>query len=300
MAYDWTRNELARSPWRSEVVPLLPSILIQRAKEGRTITYGELSQELQEQFGLAPKARKTLYGPAVGAVGFALQELGKAWGERIPPLNLIVVHARTGLPGDGADEVAHYFFQDRGRGMAKNREAYLKTATQAVFDYGRKWDRVAKALNAKHLEPMAPKDAGIAIPLPPVRRGSQPESKEHKALKAWVVAHPSWFKDFGKFKKGTNEHWLSSGDRIDAFFENGSQYLAVEVKPAHASDAELMRGVYQCVKYRAVLRAERIALRTPPLGDALLVCARLPSKEVNTLLKRLHVEFLLAPAEAEG
>lgn len=88
MTYNWNRQELARSPWRSEVVPRIPSILIQRAKIGRLITCGELAAELERLHGLAPKARKTLYGPAVGAVGFALQELGEQRGEKIPPLNL--------------------------------------------------------------------------------------------------------------------------------------------------------------------------------------------------------------------
>lgn len=75
MTYDWNRQEPARSPWRSEVVPRISSILIQRAKIGRPITYGELAAELELLHGLEPKDRKTLYGPAVGTVGFAIQQL---------------------------------------------------------------------------------------------------------------------------------------------------------------------------------------------------------------------------------
>lgn len=37
MVYDWNQHELARSPWRSEIVPHLPAILIQRAKGGRSL-----------------------------------------------------------------------------------------------------------------------------------------------------------------------------------------------------------------------------------------------------------------------
>lgn len=300
MPYDWNQHELARSPWRSEIVPHLPAILIQRAKEGRTITYAELAEALHEHYGHEPKARKTLYGPPVGAVGFALKALGEKWGERIPPLNVIVVQANTGLPGVGADEVAHYFFDDAGRGMAKNRKAYLDAAMQAVFDYGQRWDRVAQALDADSLEPgTGETDPGDAIPLPKPAAAYRPESKEHKALKAWACQNPDWFDDYGSFQPGVNEHCLSSGDRLDAYFDNGRQYLAVEVKASHASEAELMRGVYQCIKYKAVLRAERIALRRAPLGDAVLVCTRRPGKETRALLKRLHVDFVLAPEEAE-
>jgi hypothetical protein len=301
MAYDWNQHELARSPWRSEIIPHLPAILIQRAKEGRPITYTELADALHEHYGHEPKARKTLYGPPVGAGGFALKALGDKWGERIPPLNVIVVQASTGLPGVGADEVAHYFFDDAGRGMAKNRKAYLDAAMQAVFDYGQRWDRVALALDADTLDPGAGiEDPGDAIPLPKLPRAYDAESKEHKALKDWVRKHPEWFDDYGAFGQGVNEHNLSSGDRLDAYFDNGKQYLAVEVKAGHASDAELMRGVYQCVKYKAVLRAERIALRRAPLGEAVLVSTRRPNKETRALLKRLHLDFVLAPPESEG
>ena len=300
MAYDWNQHELARSPWRASIIPHLPAILIQRAKEGRPITYAELADALHEHYGHEPKARKTLYGPPVGAVGFALKALGEKWGERIPPLNVIVVQANTGLPGVGADEVAHYFFDDAGSGMANNRKAYLDAAMQAVFDYGQRWDRVAQALDADNLEPgTGEADQGDAIPLPKPTAAYRPESKEHKALKAWVCQHPDWFDDYGRFQTGVNEHCLSSGDRLDAYFENGREYLAVEVKASHASEGELMRGVYQCIKYKAVLRAERIALRQAPLGDAVLVCTRRPGKEARALLKRLHVGFVLAPEEAE-
>ncbi len=301
MAYDWNQHEIARSPWRSTIVPHLPSILIQRAKEGRSITYAELAQALHDRYGMEPKARKTLYGPPVGAVGFALKALGEKWGERIPPLNVIVVRANTGLPGVGADEVAHYFFEDAGRGMAKNRKAYLDAAMQAVFDYGQRWDRVAEALGADHLEPGEDTlDGGDVIPLPNLPRAYGAESEEHKALKAWVCRNPHWFEDYGDFAPGVEEHGLSSGDRLDAYFDNGRQYLAVEVKAGHASEAELMRGVYQCIKYKAVLRAERVAVRKAPLGDAVLVCTRTPNKQTRALLKRLHIDFVLAPADAES
>lgn len=300
MAYDWSRQELARSPWRSEVVPRIPSILIQRAKIARPITYGELAAELERLYGLESKARKTLYGPAVGAVGFAIQELGEQWGEKIPPLNLIVVQADTKLPGHGADEVAHYYFDDGGAGMAANRRTYIEAAMQAVFDYGPKWDRVAQALGVDVLEPeQANPDDGQSIELPTIPTAYRPESAAHKALKAWVAANPEWFDDYGQFGAGVNEHRLSSGDSLDAYFTNGLESLAVEVKASNASDAELMRGIYQAIKYRAVLRAERRALRKPALCDAVLVSTRPLSKAGRALAKRLHVDFVRVPGDSE-
>lgn len=300
MAYNWNRQELARSPWRSEVVPRIPSILIQRSKIGRPITYGELAAELERLHGLEPKDRKTMYGPAVGAVGFAIQELGEQWGEKIPPLNLIVVQADTQLPGHGADEVVHYYFDDGGAGMAANREAYIQAAMAAVFDYGLKWDRVAQALGVDVLDAAhANTDEGSPIELPTIPTAYRPESAAHRALKAWVAAHSEWFEDYGAFEAGVNEHRLSSGDSLDAYFANGRESLAVEVKASNASESELMRGIYQAIKYRAVQRAECIALRKPALCDAVLVSTRSLGKAGRALAKRLHVDFVRVPSGAE-
>ena len=110
MTFDWTTNALANTPWRIQVVADIVPVLIRRAKEGRPITYGDLAIALHDEFGHEPKARKTLYGPPVGAVGQVIQELGEKWGEVIPPINTIVVEADTLLPSTGADEIAHYFF----------------------------------------------------------------------------------------------------------------------------------------------------------------------------------------------
>jgi len=300
MAYDWGKNGLANTPWRRDIVPDIVPILIRRAKEGRPITYGDLAGELHREFGHLPKARKTLYGPPVGAIGVAIRELSDRWGDRIPPINTIVVRASTGFPGVGADEIAHYFFEDNGRGMKKNRDAYLLAAMDAVYNYGNQWDRVAEALGAPGLEPATGViDQGEPIALPDLPTGHKPESDEHMAIKAWICDRPKWLAAFGRFGAGVDERYISSGDRLDAYFDSEKKRLAVEVKTSKASDAELMRGVYQCVKYRAVLRAEELALRRVPNGDAVLVCTRSPSRKTAALIKRLNVNFLLLPKEAE-
>jgi hypothetical protein len=301
MAYDWDNNPHSKSPWRRSIVEDIVPILIRRAKEGRVITYGELAEQLHHEFGHVPTARKTQYGPPVGAIGLAIRQLSDKWGgDKIPPINTIVVRASTGLPGVGADEIAHYFFKDNGRGMAKDREAYLAAAIDAVFNYGGRWDRVAQALGAGSLQPATGVlDDGEQIELPPIPNAHAPESAEHKAIKAWICARPKWLASYGKFPAGELEKVISSGDRLDAYFENGKRPLAVEVKTSRASEAELMRGVYQCVKYRAVLRAEQLALRMVPNGDAVLVCTRAPAKTTAALVKRLNVNFVLLPPEAE-
>lgn len=304
MAFDWTQLPLANTPWRIKVVADILPILIRRAKEGRPIYYSELAEQLEREFGHEPKARKTIYGPPVGAVGEAIERLGRRpeWrGERIPPINTIVVSKSTGYSSTGADEVAHYFFDDNGAGMPGNRQVYLDAAMTAVFHYG-KWDQVAAALGVARLEPThgaMEADQGDVLPLPTVQRGSAPESLEHQSLKLWVRENPEELADFGEFKLGRNEAVLSSGDRLDVLFDNGKHRLAVEVKTSKCSEDELMRGVYQCVKYRAILRAEQLATRQTPNGEAVLVCPRAPGKTTKALIKRLNVNFHRVHVDAE-
>ncbi|WDL17324.1 MULTISPECIES: hypothetical protein [Xanthomonas] len=304
MAFDWTQLPLANTPWRIQVVADILPILIRRAKEGRPIFYGELAEQLEREFGHEPKARKTVYGPAVGAVGLAIEQLGllPEWrGERIPPINTIVVSKSTGYPSTGADEIAHYFFEDNGAGMAADRKAYLDAAMNAVYHFD-KWDQIAAALGVARLQPASGEleaDKGDVLPLPKVQAGGAPESAEHQALKRWVREHLEELADFGTFEPGRNEAVLSSGDRLDVLFENGKQRLAVEVKTSKCSEDELMRGVYQCVKYRAILRAEQLAIRQVPNGEAVLVCPRAPKKATMALIKRLNVNFHRVPVDAE-
>ncbi|MCC8485788.1 hypothetical protein VDF13_18250 [Xanthomonas campestris pv. raphani] len=73
MAFDWSQLPLANTPWRIQVVADILSILIRRAQEGRPIFYGELADQLKSEFGHEPKARKTVYGPAICAVGQAIE-----------------------------------------------------------------------------------------------------------------------------------------------------------------------------------------------------------------------------------
>ena len=177
--------------------------------------------------------------------------------------------------------------------------AQLEEAMQAVFNYDR-WDQVAAHFDAPSLDPAAGvKDTGEAIPLPVIPAQMAGESAEHKALKRWVAAHPEEFEDYGDFEAGKNEEILSSGDRLDVLFDNGKQRVAVEVKTSRCSEDELKRGVFQAVKYRAVLRAMQQSENLVPNGEAVLVCTRKPSPDTQSLILRLSVRFQLAPLTAE-
>ncbi len=213
------------------------------------------------------------------------------------PLNTLVVSKNSGLPSDGADFFIRRFLRKRANARLsdKDRPVLVDQVLQQVWHYPHaKWDRVAKALDAEILEPrhkIVSDEEPIELPTVPQHR--KPESSEHKALKAWVCANPSFFRALRRFQAGRSGQVIPSGDRLDGLFANERMQLAVEVKASHASDAELSRGVFQCIKYRAVLRAAQLAQGDIPNAQGVLVTTRTPDRTTKRLCRRLQVQCLL-------
>lgn len=292
--------------WSARIALLALPILLWTAKKGMTITYKELALELHTRHGEEIKHRMTVYGWPAGRIGHALEMLADEWGESVPPLNTIVVNAQTHLPGHGANSfIKRFLNRDAQRTLTqKNRDELAEEVLASVHDYSG-WDAVAKYFGINRLTPVlelreAKRDSEpIKLPPMPKKRGGHEESDEHKNLKRWASENPSFFQSFGKFRAGRTEEDLCSGDRLDAFLENRETRLAVEVKASNAPDSELYRGVFQCVKYRATLRAMQLADGDYPNAQSVLLTTRFIPEEVKRLARRLRVNVLVAPKEVE-
>ncbi len=51
------------------------------------------------------------------------------------------------------------------------------------------------------------------------------------------------------------EKGLPSGDSVDVSFENNKHWVGVEVKSEISDEFDILRGLYQCVKYQAVMES---------------------------------------------
>ena len=106
-------------------------------------------------------------------------------------------------------------------------------------------------------------------------------------MKEYIAEHPESVGLSRRTKSGKVEVPLSSGDTVDVLFKVRGKYIAVEVKAVEAARSEIERGMYQCVKYEAVLRAmEKAAPSTPSARAWLAIGGQLPEKLValrNTL-----------------
>jgi len=242
------------TPFARERAPGAFPILLGLAQNGRTLSYEDLNHQIAERLGLPATGTPRSYGMVLTLVGKAINELSDLWQEEeIPPLTILIRNKNTDLPGKGVDDFLHrYVAQSSKDEITKhNRSAMVERATQAVFDYPH-WDEVARYFGIRPFN-ILPESEPIELPPPSLVQGG--ESEEHLALKKSVAKHPEKFRRFGEFGQGQVEVVLLSGDRVDVLFENEEQVLAIEVKPINVSSGEITRGTFQCVKYRAVLRA---------------------------------------------
>jgi hypothetical protein len=218
-----------------EVLP----ILVRQAQAHQPIYYETLAQEV----GM-PNARNLNY--PLGCIGDALTDLSTEWGEDIPHIQAIVMNRQTDLPGPGFDE----FLKQRGYKWNNRRErrAIIEEYWARVFAYPY-WPDVLNDIG------IPPTTTDIARTIEKAgHTGGAGEGPEHLALKEFVAQSPLLF-GLAHNDIGETEHCLPSGDSIDVYFQTSRKLLAVEVKPASSPKEDITRGLFQCVKYRAVVKA---------------------------------------------
>ena len=125
------------------------------------------------------------------------------------------------------------------------------------------------------------------------------ESHEHRQLKEYVRNHPEILGLRHKSKDSTYERRLPSGDSLDVSFESPHRWTAVEVKSAKSDTADHVRGVFQCVKYEAVMEAEHVSKASRKRGfevKAILVVEGKLDRDLWSLANTLGVHVREVPA----
>lgn len=249
-------------------------ILVGWAKRKETNhTYGDLSRLLGYQDGRC-------IGRQLGSVQLVFQQLQEEAGlERIPTLNALVSSARTGIPSEGFSYV-HPKYDEMD---FTEKQIIVENANNEAFNY-EKWDYVLALLGLKPYLSQADEDI--------IRSGAfgfGGEGKEHKLMKEFIAAHPEVI-DEQISEEGVLEHILLSGDRVDVFFPKAN--VAVEVKPKLASDADILRGLFQCVKYKAILDAEAEVKGEIPDSEIILVIGGKLSQSNRNVQECLDIEVI--------
>ena len=156
----------------------------------------------------------------------------------------------AGLPDKGVSDVwPGYEAMSRDEKRAK-----LAAEFQRILAYGSRWNEVLRLAGLPVLEPPVGTDGKQT----PSGWGGG-ESEAHRALKHYVRDHPELVGARADWDAKV-EYALRSADELDVMFLSDRAWVGVEVK-SRVSDgnaADYERGIYQVVKYRAVLEAQAL------------------------------------------
>ena len=220
-------------------------ILVRQAKAGRKIYYADLACEI----GM-PNPRNLNY--PLGSIGRALKELSEAWGESVPQIQCIVVNQSTELPGEGFG--GFITSREKFKKLSlKQKKALIDGVLANIFAYD-KWDSVLTELGLQ-ASPIDKKTRKKIKKTNSSKVGRGGEGEQHRKLKLYIRNNPSSVGVKLRKLQAETEKGLPSGDSIDVSFENYDHWVGVEVKSENSDDFDILRGLYQCVKYQTVMEA---------------------------------------------
>ncbi|MBA5204532.1 hypothetical protein H2Y57_12685 [Pectobacterium aroidearum] len=253
-------------------------LLVRQAEACSPIVYSDLAEEL----GMT-NPRNLNY--ILGSIGQSLELLSKAWKVKVPPIQCLVVNKNTRLPGEG---IGWFLIkkEDFSRLPIWRKRKIVETELQHIFSYPR-WREVLKVLKL---------DPAISDFTPLVKKAKAAfkggGSEAHKALKEFIAQNPTAIGLDSCTPVGTTEDLLPSGDCLDVSFCSKKIWVAAEVKSYISAESDIVRGLFQCVKYRAVMEAVLMTKsRTQNVRALLVLESKLP-KSLIPLKNILGVEVI--------
>ena len=227
-----------------ELVRLIIPILIRWAKQGQTNkTYNHLIKELGYKIFSG-------IGKQLGKVDQVFKRFRLETGDyTIPMLNSLVKDKDTMLPSEGFSIVYPNY-----KTMTNEEKKLLVIGLDAQAIEYQNWEWVLSALE------LTPSEIDTAASEAVIRSGkfywTGGEGENHKKMKEYIYNHPESV-GIKNVKDREMEYILLSGDRLDVFFVlNDGAKIAVEIKPSTSPEADILRGLYQCVKYKNIMDAE--------------------------------------------
>jgi len=93
---------------------------------------------------------------------------------------------------------------------------------------------------------------------------------------------------------------LPSGDSLDVSFNSKKIWVAAEIKSSISAEGDIVRGLFQCVKYRAVMEAVLLTESLPQNARALLVLESKLPQSLIPLRNMLGVEVIEGVSPKNG
>ncbi len=200
-------------------------------------------------------------------------------------LSYLVVNKTTELPGEGFWS----FVKDSRdlKRLSRKQKKHLIALQHSKIYMFPKWHEV---LQKFCLEPAMPAYEQILSEASRFRAGG--ESESHRKLKEFIAEHPGIVGLPQGSNSGQIEFPLPSGDSLDVLFVHKTDWVAVEVKPSTSPVSDITRGIFQCVKYRAVIEAYQLTQGLPQNARGVLVLESEFPKNLLPLKHMLSVEVI--------
>ncbi|WP_343792706.1 hypothetical protein [Brevundimonas kwangchunensis] len=303
---DWAAYSATNENFRRHGLAPTMRWLIAVALNKSWLTYGGLKRLLEENDGFS-----TIFPTRIGWVAGAMMETIQAVEPDAPLLNVLVVSQTDETPSRGAGEFMAKRLGDprlAAPGYKKQYpgswERHFNKAASEVYAYSADdWARLYKKVFGQPLLPdrMADdrdtlqegneEDSGGGA----FKYGAGGEGPAHRALRLWVMNNPAEIRRSFATARTETEFGLDSGDRVDVAYHLPDRSVMIEVKSRISNVVDLHRGVFQCVKYRAV--KEAMDVRTDPLVEVFLVTETKIPGEIKALLKRHDIRHVQVPLD---
>jgi hypothetical protein len=252
------------------------------------LTYQELAFRIG-RINKHDKGHANGMGKVLEKMGNLLRGVADDWGKAVPHIQSLVVAgygSGKGLPSDGIKE----FWPGYPELTKKEKENRSRLSYREIREFGSRWNWVLERLGLPQVTNGDSKSVETSR-----GRGEGGESSAHLALKDHIARNPQLV-GASEDDEVFQEYPLPSLDVIDVLFRGLSQWIAVEVKSRISDNlvSDYERGLYQCVKYRALIEAMRkdSRYRVPDqITVILLIETSLPA-EYRNLYRKLGVSVI--------
>lgn len=263
--------------------PYAFAMLLRALDRGESfVTYGAIKTELEFQLGI-----QTIFTTHMGAVAGAMMNRLLDVEPNAPLINVLICRP-NGVPGRGAAGYLSKRYRaptlNMWASMPHKKKLELVEKERMKILAFRDWQRLGNEAfgNIPSLSAVVTEGAEHDFNQ---ARGGEAESAEHKQLRLWVLMHPECVGINSTPESALTEAMLLSGDEVDVLFRSRGEFFVIEVKSRRSNEADFIRGIYQCVKYRAVKQAEHAPFSTK-VNAVLITETTLPNhlRERATLL----------------
>lgn len=231
--------------------------LVRQAKAEKKIYYSDLAEEV----GI-PNPRNL--DKVLGAIGKTLITISKKSVIEIPPIQCLVVNKNTDMPGEG---FGWFITEVDFSKLNKTQKQNVVDRHLAKIYAFQKWDWV---LNEIGLDPIN-NDLSEEMKKAKSKKGRKGgESIHHKKFKEYISNNPHVLGLKKRIPKGEIEYSLPSQDTVDVLFFDKELYIGIEVKSIISDVSDILRGIFQCVKYKYLIEAEQIVKGKIPNSRVIL------------------------------